>query len=115
MPPAAAPAIVDFDRVSLTKDSIKQAFLDKWREMNDVVHDVVHRAHAALAAQAVKVARHTVGNVDRCNGNRLRAQSNCGVFTAGKWAIVSLIALPSCRSSLRNESVNPRAAALAAQ
>src|SRR6478672_9341310 len=32
------------------------------------------RVHLALAAQAVEVARHTVGNVDRCDVNRLRAQ-----------------------------------------
>jgi hypothetical protein len=45
----------------------------------------------------------------------LRTTSNCGVFTAGSCSMVTRMRLPSCRSSLRSESVKPRMAAFDAQ
>ena len=45
----------------------------------------------------------------------LSAQSNCGVFTAGRCTIVRWILMPSCSSSERSASVKPRTANLAPQ
>ena len=43
------------------------------------------------------------------------AQSNCGVFTAGRCTIVSWMSTLSCSSSERSASVKPRIANLAPQ
>ncbi len=46
---------------------------------------------------------------------RLRAQANCGVFTAGRCTMVRWMSSPSCRISERRLSVKPRIADLAPQ
>ena len=48
-------------------------------------------------------------------GSRLRTQSNCGVFKAGSCTMVTPMGMPSCISSQRSESVNPRTACFAPQ
>jgi hypothetical protein len=41
--------------------------------------------------------------------------SNCGVFTAGRFTSLTVIALPLCNSSERTESERPCTACLAEQ
>ena len=58
----------------------------------------------------------TIGETGRgSSGICVRAQSNCGVLTAGSSIIVSAIALRACINSERNKSVKPRIACFAPQ
>ena len=58
---------------------------------------------------------HHGRNWARFRGMCVRAQSNCGVLTAGSSTVVSAMALRVLINSVRSESVKPRIACLAPQ
>ena len=66
-------------------------------------------------ARAATSGWKTGGNGRGRPASLLRDQSNCGVFTAGRWTCVTRTRERAWRSSTRSDSVNAFNACLAAQ